>query len=135
MSTDRTADRQSYLCAAYGCPMLGTRSASTAGGDFMCHVHFGLEGAQLQAATFEVNRLAWLANAIRDIRARSRNPNWRETYARIDHDIALAQREDLRFKVGEDALGWMLRLEAELAAMVKVAIAPHEQEQFEGAPA
>ncbi len=126
---DRTAERDSCLCEAYGCPLLGTRSTSTSGGGFMCHVHFGLDAGQLQEATGEINRLSWLANAIRDLRTRSHNPAWRETYARITHDIALAQRSDLRIKDGEGAGRWMIRLENELGAMVKTAIDPVSAQQ------
>lgn len=117
------------MCEAYGCPLLGTRSASTSGGGFMCHVHFGMDQGQLQAATFELNRMAWLSNAVRDLRARQHNPAWRQTYERIKHDIALAQRGDLQFKDGENAEAWMVRLEAELAKTVKFALDPTSEQQ------
>jgi hypothetical protein len=127
---DRVAERPSYLCAAYGCPLLGTRSTSTQGGDFMCHVHFGLVPGQLQPATVEIHRLEWLAHAIVGLRARRHNPEWRKTYQRIDHDLVLAQREDLRFKESETADAWMVRLETELAKLVKLSLEPQEQQEL-----
>lgn len=118
MNEERTADRPSYLCAAYGCPMLGTMSDGTGGGDFMCHVHYRKPPGLWQTITVEVNRNEWLARAIRDLRARSHNPAWRQTYERITQDLAAAGRTDLA--QGRSSIdGWMIRLEAELAAHVK----------------
>lgn len=115
---ERTAERLSCLCEAYGCPMLGTRSAGTSGGGFMCHLHAGRDPGQLQAITVEVNRNIWLAHAIRDIRSRAHNPNWRHTYARIKHDIELADRGDLMHK-DRNLDAWATYLEGELSRVVK----------------
>lgn len=131
MSTDRTAERDTCLCTAYGCPLLGARSRSTTGGDFMCFVHFPLEAAQLQDATVEINRLAWLSRAIREIRMRSKNPAWRETYQRIDQDISLAQRNDLRVRTSESADQWALRLEQELERLVKATLIQEQQQAMD----
>lgn len=117
---DRVADRPGYLCAAYGCPMIGTMSASTSGGDFMCCLHFGKEPNELQAITVEINRNLWLAEAIRDIRCSARNPGWRETYQKIINDLTVAGRDDLMPK-HDGLIAWMVRLETELLAQVKAA--------------
>lgn len=128
MSDERTADRPGYLCAAYGCPMIGSMSSSTAGGDFMCVAHYRKDQAKLQAITFEVNRNEWLARAIRDIRARSHNPGWRKTCARIKQDLADAGRADLAQK--NDSMDtWMIRLEVELMTHVKAMLDQSQDQQ------
>jgi hypothetical protein len=124
---DRTADRPSYLCAAYGCPMLGTMSDDTGGGNFVCHVHKGCEPGQVQAITVEINHNVWLANAIRDIRCRARNPNWRQTFERINHDLVQSRRKDL-MQNSNSLDDWMIRLEVELLAVVKAGL-PEEHKQ------
>lgn len=128
MSEERTADRPSYLCAAYGCPMLGTMSSGTGGGEFMCHVHYRRPASLLQSITVEVNFHQWLAHAIRDIRARSHNPDWRKTYERIQNDLAQSERTDLTHK-RESVDQWMVRLEAELSAHVKVMLDKMNEQQ------
>lgn len=69
MSTDRTAERPRYLCAAYSCPLIGVMTESTKGGDeWYCFCHFGKEAAARDEITFELHRMEWLCRAVTDLR-------------------------------------------------------------------
>lgn len=125
---DRIADRSPDLCFAYGCPLLGSMSANTMGTtDWLCFVHFGCEISQYQRITAELRSLDWLSQAITDIRTRHHSPaEWAARYQRIEHDLVLNQREDLRFNGAMhsrmDTELWLRRLETELGALIQALV-------------
>jgi hypothetical protein len=131
---DRTADRPPHLCAAYGCPLLGTMNASTTGGaDWFCFAHFGRDFGQRDRVTRELRQLDWLSNAVVDIRRRHLNrSDWPAQYQRICHDLQAQGRDDLRFTGSPhqrmDTERWVEKLEAELATQVRALVKP-DQEQ------
>ncbi|MEC5164049.1 hypothetical protein RCH08_005239 [Janthinobacterium sp. CG_S6] len=121
MSThdDRTASRPAHLCAAYGCPMVGTTTSSTQGtNEWWCWLHFAKDAGRFQRITAELHRLDWLAKAATDIRLLLKRPEWPAAFARIEHDLMLANRPDLRWTDGESERQWMERLERELSSII-----------------
>jgi hypothetical protein len=106
------------MCTAYGCPMLGTMSPSTGGGDWFCFAHFGKDVGRFQRITSELHRVKWLIAAISDIRNRA-HTNYYAALERIQHDFTLAQRKDLLMvPKSENDEQWLIRLERELVAML-----------------
>lgn len=141
---DRIADRPSYLCAAYGCPMLGAMATSTSGtAEWWCFAHFGKDAGQLQRITVELNHLDWLTKAIVDTRMRHlHKADWPAQFQRIEHDLHLQRRDDLRFDgntaMRSDTERWLERLEAELDARIRElvpAVPFQESIPTQGAPA
>lgn len=119
-SDDRIAERPGHLCAAYGCPLLGSMSASIQGAsEWWCFTHFGKDVGAYQRITAELRRLDWLANAITDVRNRDVNPNYPAAFQRIEHDLVLAQRSDLLWTSPETDMQWMVRLERELEQLLR----------------
>lgn len=118
MHPDRTAKRPGHLCAAYGCPQLGTMSTSTGGGEWLCFAHHSKHVGHFQRITAELHRLKWLIAAIDDVRVRDRHPDYNAAFERITHDFTLAQRKDLVWTTPETAEQWLARLERELKAML-----------------
>lgn len=97
------------VCAAAGCPMLATNSRGTNGESaWYCFIHFSNEPADSMRITAELNRLAWLVDIVRALRA-GRG---------ISHDqkqaFVLAQRSDLARRESEARSTWMIRLEGVL---------------------
>lgn len=99
------------LCVAHGCPMIGTSSLSTRGGDWCCFIHLQADRDDWQGISAELNRLAWLVDAVKRLRAGA-GP---ATCAEISKPIRLAQRTDLLCKDSEDNVAWYIRLEQMLA--------------------
>lgn len=126
---DRVAERDTELCAAYGCPMLGVMSRSTNGGGFMCGVHFDFP-EHLQEATVEINRNVFIAYAIRDIRKRSQDKDWANTFRQLQTELAQNNRSDLCYKKNEDVQAWQIRLENEIYQIVKSVVKPNQQPQL-----
>jgi len=125
MSNDK-----SCYCAANGCPLLGVMSTGTNGGDWWCYLHFGKDGAQLQALTTEINRREWLAKAITDIRMHYGKDSWPSVYKAVKHELAMQQRNDLQMS-DASVKHWLFRLERELQAMVRGAKTnPERQERM-----
>lgn len=118
---DRIADRPPHLCAAYGCPLIGTSTASTSGSsEWWCFAHFGADVGRFQSITTEINRLSWLACAARDVRMHKPGTEAsRAAFALIEHELAMHQRKDLLWNRMETRMQWLLRLEASLLAMVQ----------------
>lgn len=110
--------RPAGACAAYGCPLLGTMSTSTAGGEFWCFAHFGKDAGRLQRITAELHRVKWLIQAISDVRLRDQHQDYNAAFERICHDFALAQRKDLLWTAPESVEQWLIRLERELTTML-----------------
>lgn len=129
---DRTAERPPHLCAAYGCPLLGTMNASTTGGvDWFCFAHFGQDFGQRDRLTRELRQLDWLSSAVVDIRRRHLNrADWPAQYQRICHDLQVNGRDDLQFAGSvhqrSDTEAWVVRLEAELLAQVRALVIPDQ---------
>jgi hypothetical protein len=114
---DRVADRPSHLCAAYGCPLIGTSTASTIGGsEWWCFAHFGADVGRYQAITSELNRLRWLSAAARDVRFHDKSGTEasRAAFALIENELTQHQRPDLLWDRTEKRTRWLERLEAAL---------------------
>lgn len=91
--------------------MLGTSSLGTKGGDWCCFIHLKAERDDWQAITAELNRLQWLVDSVKRLRAMS-GPN---TQANIAKALKMAQRGDLLRKHSETTTAWYIRLEQVLA--------------------
>lgn len=104
-------------CAASGCPMLATNSRSTnGGGEWLCFLHFAADHADRYAVTAELNRLRWIVDIVRRLRAGA------ELTAEMNQNFVLAQRSDLKQSGREDRQQWMIRLEGVLAQSCKAAV-------------
>lgn len=121
-------------CCAHGCPMLGTTSRSTTGGDWVCFIHAGAEPGRWQQITAELNRLAWLVHIVRDIRAGAKAKPWAATLTDARKQILSCQRSDLLIKENESPCAWMIRLESVLSGSCRAIYAtedlvkpPHEE--------
>lgn len=125
--SDRVAKRDHCMCAAYGCPLLGTMSGSTGGGTWWCFAHFGKDVGRFQRITAELHRLKWLLKAISDIRTREQHVDYNAAFQRIEHDFALAQRKDLVWTTPETIEQWLVRLERELLTMLSDAPEPVQE--------
>lgn len=126
MSNDN--GKPSCYCAAHGCPLLGTMANSTNGAsEWWCFIHFGKDVGRLQQITVEINRRAWLAKAITDLRMAYGTDQWADTYKLAKHELAMQQRNDLQIRPEADAKTWegrsesvgrwIQRLESELQSM------------------
>jgi hypothetical protein len=89
--------------------MLATNSRGTNGeGQWLCFIHFGAEPEDWYMTTQELNRMAWLVDIVRRLRAGV-------TLQPGDHQqFVLAQRSDLKQKENEWPRAWMIRLEGVL---------------------
>lgn len=124
---DRVADRPGHLCAAYGCPLIGSMCTSTQGStDWWCFAHFGADIGRYQSITSELNRLNWLACAARDVRMFDRigTPESKAAFALIEHELELHKRPDLQWNRIERRYQWMERLEAALRTELIEVIKP-----------
>jgi len=117
---DRVAQRSPDLCAAYGCPLLGTFTGSTSGAnDWCCSFHANRQGGQLQEVTMIINRHRWLAEAITDVRSMvPGNPNRTKLIERIWNDFNVHDRPELFWNQVETVRGWTNRLEKALDDLV-----------------
>jgi hypothetical protein len=113
---DRVAPHDPCRCAAYGCQMPGAMTTSTTGSsEWLCWLHFGRDAVQWQAITAELNRVAWLVDAVQAIRRySSRATVWPVVYRNVKKAITLNERSDLLNLKNESASAWALRLDAEL---------------------
>ena len=124
---DRVADRPAHLCAAYGCPLIGTSCTSTQGSsEWWCFAHFGADVGRYQTITSELNRLNWLAAAARDVRMFDRigTPESKAAFALIEHELAQHRRTDLQWNRVERRYQWMERLEAAIRTELIEVIKP-----------
>ncbi|HAV37438.1 MAG TPA: hypothetical protein DCX52_13980 [Massilia sp.] len=122
---DRVADRPAHLCAAYGCPLIGSMCSSTSGStEWWCFAHFGATPGQFQAITSEMHRLRWLAMAVHDVRYHDKpgTEASRAAFQLIERELKAHGREDLLWirpdgqHQGEKRYRWLERLEAALKA-------------------
>lgn len=120
---DRVADRPPHLCAAYGCPLIGSMCSSTSGSsEWWCFAHFGAQAGQFQAITNEMHRLRWLAMAVHDVRFHDKpgTEGSRAAFLTIERELKAHGREDLLWirpsmtHQGEKRYRWLERLEAAL---------------------
>ena len=108
------------VCAAPGCPLIGTNSRSTTGsGDWLCFIHFSTDPRNWLLATTELNRLGWLSEIVRRLRAVPRSGGFPELLAEAHKSITLSQRTDLLMKESEATAAWMIRLEGVLQQSCK----------------
>lgn len=117
---DRVADRDPSMCAAYGCPLLGTFTGSTSGAnDWCCAFHANKQGGQLQQITMVINRHRWLAEAITMVRGMvPSNPNRAKILERLWNDFNVHDRAELYWDRVENVRQWTNRLEKALDELV-----------------
>lgn len=108
--TTETHQVDHSTCAAAGCPMLATNSRGTNGeAAWYCFIHFSNEPADSLRITHELQRLGWLVDVVRALRAgRGISHDQRQAFV-------MAQRSDLARKESEARSTWMIRLETVLA--------------------
>lgn len=121
---DRIADRPPHLCAAYGCPLIGSMCSSTSGStEWWCFAHFGATAGRFQMITNEMRRLQWLSMAVHDVRFHDKPGTQasRAAFATIERELTahgrpdlLWQRPDAERPLGEKRWRWLERLEAAL---------------------
>lgn len=127
---DRIADRPPHLCAAYGCLLIGTSTASTTGSsEWYCFAHFGAEVGRYQAITRELNALSWLSAAARDIRFHDKpSADSKAAFALIEHEFALNERKDLLWNRVETRKQWLERIEGEIRTRLHEVMQPAQQQ-------
>lgn len=117
---DRIANRPAHLCAAYGCPLIGSMCSSTSGStEWWCFAHFGAQAGQFQAITNEMHRLRWLAMAVHDVRFHDKPGTQasKAAFQTIERELTAHGREDLLWirpsgeHPGEKRYRWLERLE------------------------
>lgn len=103
------------LCSASYCPMIGTSTRSTTSDckQWLCFIHFANEDRDAAVISSELNRLRWLVDIVRRLRAGA------NLTAAHHQAFVLAQRSDLRKKDHENARAWMIRLEGVLLQSCK----------------
>lgn len=112
MNEETQVDRTT--CAASGCPCLATHSRGTNGeSEWLCFIHAAAEQGDRLRITQELNRLGWLVDLVRTLRA------GRGVSAEQKRTIVLAQRSDLARKESEARSTWMIRLEGVLQQSCK----------------
>lgn len=103
------------MCAAYGCPCVGTASTSGSGTtSWFCPHHLGAEATSWARITLELKRLEWLITVTRGIRAWYGTERWDRVYRAIQRDIIGNQRSDLLFnrETDQNVHGWLRRLDS-----------------------
>lgn len=89
--------------------MLATNSRSTnGGGEWLCFIHFAAQAGDRLRLTAELNRLRWIVDIVRAVRARQ------PITADQHQNFVLSQRSDLKQGDHESPVAWMIRLEAVL---------------------
>jgi hypothetical protein len=129
---DRIAERPAGMCAAYGCPLHGSMSDSTTGGDtWWCSLHFGKEADELQRVTRSLNENRWLAEvvtAVLEIHPARGDEFRAKTAAWVRQTLTANGREDLQWSgQPETTRQWSNRLKRELERLVAVRFTKPEQ--------
>lgn len=110
-------------CHAWTCPLLGSMRRSTTGGEWLCFVHFGNEPEDWQKCTAELNRLKWLVDVTRQIRAAAMTPHgWLTVEGALNKELVLSQRSDLQRGDHETVNKWLVRLEGVLSNSCREAL-------------
>ena len=114
-----TADRDPRACLAHGCPCAGSMMTSTnGGGEWLCWQHLKASASQWQSITAEMNRLHYLVDATKRLRAAGTMPHdlAEASMKGINAALRIAQRSDLCYQATDkNRYGWLSRLENELA--------------------
>lgn len=113
MNADTAVDHTS--CSISGCPLAGSISRSTNGGDWLCFAHFSAPARHQHAVTMELQRMGWLATLTRELR----RGGGEKLYQHAQREIALSQRGDLQKSEKEAHDAWVLRLENILSQSCK----------------
>lgn len=109
---DTHVDRNA--CASPSCPGLASMSRGTNGeSPWYCPAHFAADYEDRILVTNELNRLRWLVDIVRTLRAGG------TVSAEQSKNFALAQRSDLAQKESEWPHQWMIRLEGVLQQSCK----------------
>lgn len=107
--TTETHQVDHSTCAAAGCPGLATHSRGTNGeAAWYCFIHFSNEPADSLRITNELNRVRWIVDIVRCLRA------GQPLTEHMVQNFVLVQRSDLKQSDREDARQWMVRLETVL---------------------
>jgi hypothetical protein len=115
---DHTVDKS--LCAAFGCPCVGTTTSSTGGTDkWFCGYHAGTDAISWQRITTELNRLSFVVDSLRKITRYRGRYEWEKVYREIQNDLRLNQRGDLLRQEHESVSAWYARLDSELESVCK----------------
>jgi hypothetical protein len=110
--SDTHVDRNA--CAAAGCPGLASMSRGTNGeSPWYCPAHFAADYDDRLLVTNELNRLKWIVDIVRTLRAGG------TVTADQNQSFVLAHRSDLKQKESEWPLDWMIRLEGVLQQSCK----------------
>lgn len=108
------------MCAATGCPCIGSMSTSTTGTEkWYCSVHFGKPGGASLRLTAELQRMAWLVAIMLDVRRVYAAENWDDVMKRANYQFQMHQRNDLAFgreTTDTSAASWLRRLDGALRA-------------------
>lgn len=112
-------DRDTRACLANGCPCAGSMMTSTSGGgEWLCWQHLKAPASQWQSITSEMNRLQYLVDATKKIRAVGgmTHDKAEVVLKGVNASLRLAQRSDLCYHADDKhRYGWLSRLENELA--------------------
>lgn len=107
------------MCAAYGCPLVGTMTASTTGSqDWLCWLHFGRDAVHWQAITIELGRVRFIADALTHLRAAYGTKHWPDAVRHARQALREHQRNDLTAAKDESARSWMGRIDRELQTIM-----------------
>jgi len=108
------------MCAASGCPCVGSMSNSTTGTDkWYCGIHFGQPGGASSRITSELQRMAWLVAIMLDVRRVYAAENWGNVRQRANYQFQMHQRNDLAYgreKTDVSVSSWLKRLDGALRA-------------------
>jgi len=106
------------MCAAFGCPLLGSLTSSTLGDSKpFCFCHFGKTVGSNDAITARLNSdaLRPIAQATVDVRRFVRTDEWEIVHKGIRGALRRVGRPDLLSNANDgNVIGWLLRLEAAL---------------------
>jgi hypothetical protein len=114
--------RKGCMCAAYGCPLVGTMTPSTTGSqDWLCWLHFGRDATHWQAITVELNRVRFIADALTSLRSVYGTKHWPDAVRAARQALRENQRNDLTPAKDEPARMWMGRIDHELQTIMQKA--------------
>lgn len=103
------------MCAAYGCPLLGTVGED---GKWYCFCHVRKPHQLNDAITTAIKARQYLADCGLDIRRFYGTDDWAGVYRGIQNSLTKHQRPELKRGKTEGVKAWLSRLEAALIADV-----------------
>lgn len=104
------------MCAAFGCPLLGSLGRA---GEWMCACHYDADSANFQAITRAIRDREPVAASALDIRRFHVADDWPKAYRGVQARLLAAGRSDLLRRSDEGVGGWLARLEGELIGAVR----------------